>query len=54
MLARFGPGEQQVLGDGRGAQRILAALDAAGDLAPALEQEDRALLLAAWIEASTG
>ena len=42
-----------VLGDSRGAQRILTALDAAGDLAPALERA-RALLLAAWIEASTG
>ena len=42
-----------MLGDSRGAQRILAALDAAGDLAPALERA-RALLLAAWIEASTG
>ena len=42
-----------VLGDSRGAQRILAALDAAGD--PASEQDRAgALLLAAWIEASTG
>ena len=42
-----------VLGDSRGAQRILTALDAAGDAAP---DRDRAaaLLLAAWIEASTG
>ncbi len=42
-----------VLGDSRGAQRILAALDAAGD---AGEVRDRAsaLLLTAWIEASTG
>jgi predicted ATPase/DNA-binding SARP family transcriptional activator len=42
-----------VLGDSRGAQRILAALAAAGDAAP---PHDRAcaLLLAAWIEASTG
>ena len=42
-----------VLGDSRGAQRILAALDAAGDAAP---EPDRAtaLLLAGWIEASTG
>jgi predicted ATPase/DNA-binding SARP family transcriptional activator len=42
-----------VLGDSRGAQRILAALDAAGDVA---ESRDRAsaLLLASWIEASTG
>ena len=42
-----------VLGDSRGAQRILAALDAAGDAAPARDRAD-ALLLAAWIEASTG
>jgi len=41
-----------VLGDSRGAQRILAALDAAGAAAPALARAD-ALLLAAWIEAST-
>ena len=42
-----------VLGDSRGAHRILAALDAAGDITPV---RDRAggLLLAAWIEASTG
>ena len=42
-----------VLGDSRGAQRILAALDAAGD---AGEVSDRAsaLLVASWIEASTG
>jgi len=42
-----------VLGDSRGAQRILAALDAVGH---AGQTEDRAgaLLLAAWIEASTG
>ena len=42
-----------VLGDSRGAQRILTALAAASDKAPA---EDRAgaLLLVAWIEASTG
>ncbi|MEA2143435.1 MAG: hypothetical protein QOI64_1865 [Solirubrobacteraceae bacterium] len=42
-----------VLGDSRGAQRILTALAAAGDAAP---HGDRAgaLLLAAWIEASTG
>ena len=41
-----------VLGDSRGAQRILAALDATADTAP---RRDRAaaLLLAAWIEAST-
>ena len=42
-----------VLGDSRGAQRILAALDAAGDAAPARDRAS-ALLLAAWIEASTG
>ena len=42
-----------VLGDSRGAQRILTALDAAGE---AGQPQDRssALLLAAWIEASTG
>ena len=42
-----------VLGDSRGAQRILAALDSAGSAAPAGERA-HALLLAAWIEASTG
>ena len=42
-----------VLGDSRGAQRILAALDAAGDAAPARDRAT-ALLLAGWIEASTG
>ena len=42
-----------VLGDSRGAQRILTALDAASDTAPARDRA-RALLLAAWIEASTG
>ena len=42
-----------VLGDSRGAQRILAALDAAGDAAPTGDRAS-ALLLAAWIEASTG
>jgi predicted ATPase/DNA-binding SARP family transcriptional activator len=42
-----------VLGDSRGAQRIRAALDAAGDAAAA-EARAGALLLAAWIEASTG
>src|SRR5215212_2931940 len=42
-----------VLGDSRGAQRILAALDTAGDAAPAPERAG-ALLLASWIEASTG
>ena len=41
-----------VLGDSRGAQRILAALDAAGDAAPDIDRAN-ALLLAAWIEAST-
>jgi tetratricopeptide (TPR) repeat protein len=42
-----------VLGDSRGAQRILTALGTAGDVA---RPQDRAtaLLLAAWIEASTG
>ena len=42
-----------VLGDSRGAQRILTALDAAGDVADPQDRA-RALLLAAWIEASTG
>jgi tetratricopeptide (TPR) repeat protein len=42
-----------VLGDSRGAHRILGALDAAGDLRQDREQGS-ALLLAAWIEASTG
>ena len=42
-----------VLGDSRGAERILAALAAAGDAAPARDRAN-ALLLAAWIEASTG
>ncbi len=42
-----------VLGDSRGAQRILTALEAAGDSAPARDRA-MALLLAAWIEASTG
>jgi predicted ATPase/DNA-binding SARP family transcriptional activator len=42
-----------VLGDSRGAQRILGALDAAGN-APPLRDRAGALLLAAWIEASTG
>jgi predicted ATPase/DNA-binding SARP family transcriptional activator len=40
-----------VLGDSRGAQRILTALDAADANAPARGRA-RALLLAAWIEAS--
>jgi len=42
-----------VLGDSRGAQRILAALDAAGDVGQDADRGN-ALLLAAWIEASTG
>ena len=42
-----------VLGDSRGAQRILTALEAAGDAGPAQDRAS-ALLLAAWIEASTG
>ena len=42
-----------VLGDSRGAQRILAALEAASDTAPVRDRAG-ALLLAAWIEASTG
>ncbi len=42
-----------VLGDSRGADRILAALDAVGDLAPARDWAG-ALLLASWIEASIG
>ena len=42
-----------VLGDSRGGQRILAALDAVGDAAPARDRAE-ALLLAGWIEASTG
>src|SRR4029079_7552195 len=42
-----------VLGDSRGAQRILAALDAAGETAPVRDRAT-ALLLAAWIEASSG
>lgn len=42
-----------VLGDSRGAQRILAALEAAGEAAASRDRAD-ALLLAAWIEASTG
>jgi predicted ATPase/DNA-binding SARP family transcriptional activator len=42
-----------VLGDSRGAQRILAAVDAVGDAGPVRERAS-ALLLAAWIEASTG
>jgi tetratricopeptide (TPR) repeat protein len=42
-----------VLGDGRGAQRLLAALEAVGDTTPVRERAN-ALLLAAWIEASSG
>jgi len=42
-----------VLGDSRGAQRILAALEAAGDAAPTRDRAD-SLLLAAWSEASIG
>lgn len=42
-----------VLGDNRGAQRILTALESTGDAAPSQERAS-ALLLAAWIEASTG
>jgi hypothetical protein len=42
-----------VLGDSRGAQRILAAVEAAGQTAPTAERAN-ALLLAAWIEASIG
>ncbi len=41
-----------VLGDSRGALRILTALDAAGDMASVHDRAE-ALLLAAWIEAST-
>ena len=41
-----------VLGDSRGAQRLLTALDAAGDEAPMADRAN-ALLLASWIEAST-
>jgi hypothetical protein len=42
-----------VLGDSRGAQRVLAALEAGGADAPAAERAT-ALLLTAWMEASTG
>ncbi len=42
-----------VLGDSRGATRVTAALDAAGDTAPPGDRA-AALLIAAWIEASTG
>ncbi len=41
-----------VLGDSRGAQRLLRALDAVGDAAR-VQDRASALLLAAWIEAST-
>jgi predicted ATPase/DNA-binding SARP family transcriptional activator len=42
-----------VLGDSRGAERILAALAAVGDAAPSRDRAG-ALLLAGWIEASSG
>ena len=42
-----------VLGDSRGAQRIVTALESAGEAAPAQDRAS-ALLLAAWVEASTG
>jgi predicted ATPase/DNA-binding SARP family transcriptional activator len=42
-----------VLGDSRGAERILRSLEAAGESA-SLRERLEALLLAAWIEASTG
>jgi predicted ATPase len=42
-----------VLGDSRGAQRLLAALDATGGAGRTRDRAN-ALLLAAWIEASTG
>jgi predicted ATPase len=42
-----------VLGDWRGAQRLLTALTAVGERAPAHDRAT-ALLLAAWIEASSG
>jgi predicted ATPase/DNA-binding SARP family transcriptional activator len=42
-----------VLGDSRGAQRILGALEASGDAGLARDRAN-ALLLAAWSEASTG
>jgi predicted ATPase/DNA-binding SARP family transcriptional activator len=41
-----------VLGDSRGAQRIMSALEAAGDTPPAAQRAE-ALLLTGWIEAST-
>jgi predicted ATPase/DNA-binding SARP family transcriptional activator len=42
-----------VLGDSRGAQRTVAALDSVGSTAPA-EERATALLIAGWVEASTG
>ena len=42
-----------VLGDSRGAQRITTALDAAGEAAAPVDRAT-ALLLASWLEASTG
>jgi predicted ATPase len=42
-----------VLGDTRAVERVTAALDAAGDTAPARDRAE-ALLLAAWLGASTG
>ena len=42
-----------MLGDHRGAQRLLSALEAAGEAAPAADRAT-ALLLASWIEASSG
>ena len=42
-----------VLGDSRGAQRLLTALDAAGEVAAPRDRAG-ALLLAGWLEASTG
>jgi predicted ATPase/DNA-binding SARP family transcriptional activator len=42
-----------ILGDSRGSGRILSALDAAGEAAPPRERAT-ALLLTAWMEASTG
>ena len=42
-----------VLGDSRGAERIVTALEAIGDRAPRADRAN-AMLLAGWIEASTG
>jgi predicted ATPase/DNA-binding SARP family transcriptional activator len=42
-----------VLGDSRGAQRTLMALDSVGSTAP-VDERATALLLAGWVEASTG